>query len=175
MEIFTVLRECDMDLDATVNRLLAVGTQLVDDRWKLGSPARGCSSQAKGKALVIKGIAEPSPALDKAPLVDPVENFPPIRDANVMLGVISHPGLVFRMGDYGSCSSSSRRPWSIEQGDFISQGMYKIAKREEQEWRRKQAEEIKALLLQSPQPKEMRKGIEYPHVSCVGDDFDLIS
>jgi hypothetical protein len=40
---------------------------------------------------------------------------------------------------------------AIREEDFISLGMYQIAKREDKEWRMKQAEEIRAMLFRMPQ------------------------
>jgi hypothetical protein len=62
--------------------------------------------------------------------------------------------------------------------------MYQIAKREEREWRMKQAEEIKAMLFRSPQPAKMshsqktpakmREAIKHIHSNLVfwGSDND---
>jgi hypothetical protein len=46
-------------------------------------------------------------------------------------------------------SSSTFATNSIRREEFISPGMYQIAKREEQGWRHKQAQDIKAMLFQS--------------------------
>jgi hypothetical protein len=61
---------------------------------------------------------------------------------------------------------------------FISQGMYKIAVREEKEWRMHQAEEIKSLLFRNSQLDSMREALhiqsgvvrEVPDNDC-GEDL----
>jgi hypothetical protein len=75
-----------------------------------------------------------------------------IKGIDPGLVVKPHPGFMipFARMEQGSCSKSApRRQKSLEQGDFILQGIFQIAKREEQEWRLKQAEEIKALLFRN--------------------------
>jgi hypothetical protein len=53
--------------------------------------------------------------------------------------------------------------------------MFRIAKREELDWRKLQAEEIKAMLFRSPQPGIMREGIkqiQFNVVIEVDDDIE---
>jgi hypothetical protein len=52
---------------------------------------------------------------------------------------------------------------AIRAKDFISPGIFRIAKREEREWRKNQVEEIKALLFKSPQPNCMKEALEDMH------------
>jgi hypothetical protein len=58
-------------------------------------------------------------------------------------------------------ASSSRKCSGIREEDFISYGMYQIAKHEEHEWRLKQAEEIKSMLFRSPQSTQMNEAIKH--------------
>jgi hypothetical protein len=44
--------------------------------------------------------------------------------------------------------------------DFISYGMFSLAKSEDQEWRRRQAVEVREMLFRSPQPCQMREVIK---------------
>jgi hypothetical protein len=72
-------------------------------------------------------------------------------------------------------SSSGPPPWrnrSVQEDDFISHRRYQIAKREEQEWRRKQAEEIKAMLFRSPQPASMRDALKSIQPRTVSEPFE---
>jgi hypothetical protein len=129
MEIFMALRECNMDLDMMVNRLLPRGERSTDglpeiDRRGQGSLAKGSSPRGNGKVPMIKGIAELSPPLVKAPMREPMDEFLPIMDANLRQGSKSHPGLVIHMRDCDSGSSLTRKPKSTEQREFISPGMY---------------------------------------------------
>jgi hypothetical protein len=62
-EIFTTLRECGMDLDVTVNRLLPQGTSLVNGGLEyhqrdVESALMGCSTPGQGKTPLIMGIGE---------------------------------------------------------------------------------------------------------------------
>jgi hypothetical protein len=54
----------------------------------------------------------------------------------------------------------SRRAQLVDPKAFISPGMYRIAERGEQDWRKKQVKEIKMMLFRSPQPQIMKVAIQ---------------
>jgi hypothetical protein len=64
------------------------------------------------------------------------------------------------------CSSGARvldRSNMVREENFISPGMFQIAKRDDLEWKKKQAEEIKAMLFKSPQPRCVKEALEHIH------------
>jgi hypothetical protein len=64
-------------------------------------------------------------------------------------------------GTLKQCQGS--RPWrqnSVRQEDFILEGMYQIAKCEKQDWRKKQAEEIREMLFMNQKPESMKMAIK---------------
>jgi hypothetical protein len=77
--------------------------------------------------------------------------FPSIREAMGGKQSLSHLGFVSSknaalvMGCLGS----------VRAENFISMGMFKLAKSQEREWRKQQAEEIKAMMFRSLQPKAL--------------------
>jgi hypothetical protein len=48
----------------------------------------------------------------------------------------------------------------IHEEDFISPGMFRLAKSEDCEWRRRQAAEVREMPFRTPQPRQMREVIE---------------
>jgi hypothetical protein len=99
----------------------------------------------------------------------PVRTIPGMNAATP--GMLSESGFppIKEMGKESSgnkskaavASSSSRARPSVQPDQFISQGIFRIAKNEEQEWRIKQAEEIKAMMFKSPQPQILQEAMEH--------------
>jgi hypothetical protein len=89
-------------------------------------------------------------------------DFPSLREIGE-LSRAQRPQVGFCMpqGEGASRQCQDSMPWrnSVWQEDFISMGMYQIAKREEQEWRKKQAKEIREMLFRNQQPDSMRAAI----------------
>jgi hypothetical protein len=66
------------------------------------------------------------------------------------------------------CNSAAKRHSVRAADDFISEGMFRIAKWEEREWRQQQAREIKAMLFRSPQLNIVSETIQ--HLQKVSDE-----
>jgi hypothetical protein len=66
------------------------------------------------------------------------------------------------------CNSAAKRHSVRAADDFISEGIFRIAKREEREWRQQQEREIKEMLFRSPQPKIVLETIQ--HLQKVSDE-----
>jgi hypothetical protein len=66
---------------------------------------------------------------------------------------------------------SLRKAKPVDADDFISSGMFRIAQRE-LEWRKFQAEEIKAMLFRTPQPKILQNEIKHIQSNVVIEVHD---
>jgi hypothetical protein len=80
------------------------------------------------------------------------------RSQSVGASISSHDHLV--SSSYGQVE---RKTKSVSRADCISPGMYRIEQREEIDWKKKQAEEIRAMLFHSPRPQIMQKEINRIH------------
>jgi hypothetical protein len=80
----------------------------------------------------------------------------------------SHPGFLRNHGeDCSSAREAARKLRSVMAKDFISKGNYQSVLREERDWRKKQAEEIKAILFRNPELRAMREAAEHLHSNVV--------